>query len=552
MYRFPIALLFCLLIVEIGCSQSVPPQYDSGGILMPEQAAYDVTYYALNLAVSPSDSAISGTLEVQANILHPVDALVLDLDPRLEISGVQDLADASQPVALTFHRIDGKVWIALGTTRQPGSRVAARIAYSGKPRVAPNPPWDGGFTWSQTADGAPWIATSCQTIGADVWWPTKDHPSDEPDSMAVHITVPEPLVVASNGRLRNVTPLPDGQRRYEWFISNPINVYNVALNIAPYVVLEDTMTSVAGDDFPVQFFVLPEDEDKGRAFFPEILDHLAFYERLVGPYPFRSDKYGVAQTPHLGMEHQSIIAYGARFNNAAMTRKDYGFDALHHHELAHEWWGNLVTNSDWRDMWIHEGFGSYMQALYIEELFGEESYHSFMADTRGGIRNQHPVAARESRSSQEIYGGDIYVKGSWSLHTLRYVIGDEAFFTFLRRMAYPDPEMEQITDGSQTRFASTEDVLSLAESISGQSLDWFFEVYLRQPDLPHLMTVRDGDTLTLTWDVPNDLPFPMPVEVAIGDEVRRIDLSNGSAQVQVPEDITPVIDPNHRILKADP
>lgn len=549
MYRLPLTLLLCAVLVEIGCAQSGPPEYDSGGPLMPEQAAYDVTYYALDLAVSPADSTINGTLAVQARVLHPTDVLVLDLDPRLDISAVTDLTGAD---TLAFTRQGGKVWIALGTTQQPGSQLAARVAYGGRPRVAPNPPWDGGFTWAQTADGSPWIATSCQTIGADVWWPTKDHPSDEPDSMAISITVPEPLVVASNGRLRGVTPLPDGRRRYNWFVSTPINVYNVALNIAPYVTIEDTMQSVAGDAFPVQFFVLPEDEAQGRAFFPEILEHLAFYERLVGPYPFRADKYGVAMTPHLGMEHQSIIAYGARFNNAAMTAKDYGFDALHHHELAHEWWGNLVTNSDWRDMWIHEGFGSYMQALYIEEKFGAEPYRAFMQDTRGGINNREPVAARTSRSSQQIYGGDIYVKGSWILHTLRYVMGDAAFFTFLRRMAYPDPALEAVTDGGQTRFASTEDVRHLAESISGRSLAWFFEVYLRQPKLPRLMSVRDGDTLTLSWDVPDGLPFPMPVEVQIGAERHRIDLSAGSAQVTVPEDVTPLIDPDHRILKIDP
>ena len=372
-----------------------------------------------------------------------------------------------------------------------------------------NPPWSGGFTWARTADGSPWIATTCQGEGGDIWWPLKDHVSDEPDSVGIHITVPDPLVVASNGRLKSVEYHPDGTRTYNWFVSTTINTYNVALNIAPYKVIEDTFTSVAGDTFPIQFFVLPEDLEKGEAFFPEILAHLRFYENLLGPYPFRADKYGVAQTPHLGMEHQTIIAYGANFNNGSLTGgEDRGFDSLHLHELAHEWWGNLVTNLNWNDMWLHEGFGSYMQPLYVEHLHGHDAYKASFARRNGGFDNTMAVAPREIKSGDEIYGRDIYGKGSYILHTMRYVIGDEAMFAMLRRMAYPDPAMEQITNGDQTRFAVTDDLLKLVNEIADTDLSWFFEVYLRQPELPSLTVMRNGPEVRLEWQT----LFPSPCQ----------------------------------------
>lgn len=535
-------LFFAACLLLTGCQvpflQAQNEAYDSGGALMPEQAAYNVSFYDLDLRVQPADSSISGILTAHAQVVSPMAYFVLDLDPILAISAITSAETGSEGEALPFERDGGKVWVKLPYMKQPGESVAVAIQYAGKPRIAPNPPWDGGFTWAKTPSGAPWIATSCQTIGADMWWPNKDHPSDEPDSMALHINVPSPLVVATNGHLQEVEEKTDYTRTYHWFISTPINNYNVALNIAPYEVIEDTFESVAGDSFPVQFFVLPEDLDKGRNLFPEILDHLRFYEETVGPYPFRADKYGVAQTPHLGMEHQTIIAYGANFDNGAMTGGiDWGFDALHHHELAHEWWGNLVTNADWSDMWIHEGFGSYMQALYLEWSQGEERYHEYMASIRANMQNQFPVAPREIRSTQQIYGGDIYFKGAWVLHTLRYLIGEDVFSEAVRRMAYPTPESETIRDGCACRFATTDDFVTLVESLSGMELDWFFEVYLRQPELPQLATHIDfeGRELQLEWITPDDLPFTLPASVQINDEIHRIEMPNGKATVRLPE-----------------
>jgi aminopeptidase N len=310
--------------------------------------------------------------------------------------------------------------------------------------------------------------------------------------------------------------------------------------------------SVAGDTVPVQFFVLPENEQDGRNLLPEILDHLAFFEDVLGPYPFRADKYGVAQTPHLGMEHQTIIAYGAGFRNESMTRgTDWGFDALHHHELSHEWWGNLITNLDWSDMWLHEGFGSYMQPLYVERKQGPEAYTAYLRNSRRGLRNEQAVAPRQVMSGKEVYNGDIYAKGAWALHTMRYLLGDDIFFEVLRRQAYPDPALEAVTDGRQTRFGTTDDFMKLAERISGTDLDWFFDVYIRQPDLPELVAEQAGDTVTLSWSVPGDLPFPMPVDVRIGEVTERVDLSAGPVELRIPEGVAFEIDPDDRVLRAN-
>lgn len=532
----------------VGCgatpSSAQTDAYASGGELSQEQASYDVTYYDLDLRVEPADSSIAGSVTTTARIVQPLRWFVLDLDPRLTVDGV-----AEDGEALPFERRNGKLWIDLRRTRQPGTDVTVRIAYGGRPRVAPNPPWDGGLTWARTAAGEPWIATSCQVTGADVWWPVKDHPSDEPDSMAIRFTVPESLTAASNGRLRDVEDHRDGWRTFHWFVSTPINVYNVALNAAPYEAIEETHTGPGGETYPVVFYVLPEDLDRGRAFMNEIHDHLTFFEERFGPYPFRADKYGVVQTPHLGMEHQTIIAYGAGFNNAAMTGRDWGFDALHHHELAHEWWGNLVTNVDWSDMWLHEGFGSYAQAQYMEELEGPAAYHAYMNSMAPAIQNRQAVAPHGALTSTEIYGGDIYNKGAWVLHMLRYLIDDDATFDLLlRRMAYPSDSLESVTDGRQTRFAVTADFVTLAEEITGRELDWFFDVYLRQPNLPRLAAIRQGDRLTLRWDAPLEGGFPMPVELQLGREIIRVDMEGEEAVIDVPAGVEPVVDPDDWIL----
>jgi aminopeptidase N len=312
----------------------------------------------------------------------------------------------------------------------------------------------------------------------------------------------------------------------------------------------------------VIYWVLPEDRDKGEILFEEFLDHIRFLEEIIGPYPFRNEKIGMVEAPYLAMEHQTVITYGDAFDDL-----QFGFYYVVLHELVHEWWGNLVSAADWRDFWLHEGFDGYMEALYAGERHGDAAYHEFLARIfRPALRNRHAVAPRGSQTiRQALYpdgidttmpgatllsmDADVYTKGAWILHTLRYLMGDEDFFTLLRRMAYPDPGMEAVTDGRQCRLSSTEEFIALANRISGKNLDWFFELYLRQPTLPRLVSEVDDGTLQLRWEVPGGLHFPMPVEVVIGDERRRVPMPGGRASVRLAVADTPVIDPDFWILR---
>jgi aminopeptidase N len=529
--------------------ESLPEVLDSGGPLMPEQAAYDVRQYDLNLRIDPKKHFIEGTVTVEVQTLKPLAWLVLDLDNRLEVTATRQWIPAppgSNP-PLPFEQRGGKLWIDLGRELPSGQRLVVAIDYHGHPRTAKHPPWDGGFTWSKTKDGQPWIATAVQEEGADLWWPCKDHPSDKPDSVTLRITVPRPLVVASNGRLIEVLDNSDGTRTYHWHTSMPISNYNVALNIAPYKTIEGEFKSVGGETVPVTYWVLPENLEQGKKLFPEFLEHLRFYERFLGPYPFRAEKYGVAETPHLGMEHQSIIAYGNHYRGGP-----HGFDWLHHHELGHEWWGNLVTARDWRHFWLHEGLCTYMQALYAEEREGIMAYHHALYETRKKITNKNAVVPDHAvgmHYMSEAVGNDVYYKGAWILHTLRFLIGKEALLTSLRCMAYPTPEWEKRTDGSACRFVTTEDFIQVVEAVSGRKLDWFFNLYLRQPKLPVLVSEIQGPKLILKWETPPGYPFPMPLEVQAGPEIKRLDMPDGKIELKAVDYPNLLLDPQSWILK---
>ena len=540
---------------------------DSGMPLIPEMAAYNVRYYDLDVALNPTDRSIDGVLTAVVQIVHPLDWYVVDLDTTLTVSravfpddtwkgrtadnrNTFTLYTPSYRSALPVERRGGRIWVQLPRTWQPGEELTIQLYYSGTPREAPNPPWDGGFSWRYTPDGHPWIGVSCQTNGADLWWPVKDHNSDRADSVAIHITVPDPLFAASNGRYQGRSVNPNGTTTWHWFSSSPISNYNVTVNAGPYTELSETYLSTSGDTMPIYFWVLPEDTLRARELMPQFSAQMNFFERHLGPYPFRNEKYGVVQTSYLGMEHQTLIAYGAGFRNDVLFRMGAGYDDLHHHELAHEWWGNLVTVHDWKDFWIHEGFATYMQALYTEELHGAGLYQRQMRLFRGFLQNTAPLAPRTSQSSRDMYAGrDIYYKGAFFLHTLRYLIGDEDFFLLLRRFAYPNPEFERYADGRALRFTSTTEFKQMTERMTNQSLSWLFDVYLHQPALPELIYDVDDDMLVLEWRSPIGEVFPMPVPVKIGADLHRIDMERGYARISL-QGQSFEIDPEGWLLRA--
>jgi aminopeptidase N len=530
---------------------------ETGGPLMFEQAVYDVQSYDVRLNVVPSSRSISGVTTMMARTVIPTNVIVLDLDTPYKI---ENISDGTRD--LKYERRGGKIWIWFPQSKQVGQEIKTVISYAGTPREAPRPPWVGGFMWAKTPSGADWISVALQNDGADLMFPCKDHPSDKPATATMHITVPDPLVATGPGKLEGVTKNASGTSTYNWRMTNPIANYSIVFNAAPYKTVEDKYRSISGDTMPIIFYVLPEDADKAPKLIAEQKKYLAFYEKYLGPYPFRSQKVGIVETPHLGMEHSTDIAYGNQFKFDAD-----GTDWLLLHEFGHEWWANLVTAADWKDFWIHEGFQSYMDTLYQEYLHGQDAYVKAMAVRAKNFRNMQPVAPREAKIAYQVYmaepdylksDGDIYGKGAYFLHTLRYLIGDKAFFSALHHMAYPTKEMETYTDGRQERLVTTDDFLTIAEQDSGMKLDWLFEIYLRQPKLPKLTSTMPIDCLStdntckldLKWETPNGLPFPMPVDVEFGGKSHRVAMPNVSGSISVPANTKYEIDPKGWVLKV--
>lgn len=522
---------------------------ESGGPLKFEQAVFDVQSYDITLRVDPKAKAISGATVMRARIVIPTNVILLDLDTPFTVSTVKD----SDGKDLRFQRTETAIRIFFPLTKQPGEEIETVIAYSGIPRIAPRPPWVGGFMWEKTQRGADWVSVALQNDGADLLFPCKDHPSDKPAAVAMHITVPDPLVAVGPGRSEGSQTNSDGTKTYNWRMTNPISNYSIVFNAAPYKLVNDKYRSIAGDDIPIAFYVLPEDADKAQRLIEETKKYIKFYEHYLGPYPFRSQKLGIVETPHLGMEHSTAIAYGNKFRFDAD-----GTDSLMLHEFGHEWWANLVTAADWKDFWIHEGFQSYMDTLYQEYLHGRDAYNKAMAARAKNFRNMQPVAPREAKIAYQVYmaepdylrsDGDIYGKGAYILHTLRYLIGDDAFFRALRRMAYPTRDLEKATDGRQVRLVTTDDFLTIAEEESGRRLDWFFELYLRQPKLPKLISEISGNQLLLRWETPNNMPFPMPINIINNGKNERIEMKDGRAVITF-NGTPPVIDPDALVLKS--
>ncbi len=516
---------------------------DSGGKLLPEQKCYDVKYYDIHLDIDPVEKAIAGFTIITATAVTDFQTIISNLDTTFTINELTQISKNGNETEIPFKHENGKVSVTFPGVIKQGEIFSIKISYAGAPRVAKRPPWDDGFIWTKSKDGTDWVTVTCQGGGADIWYPCKDHPSDEADSVATHFTVPSNLVCIGSGKFISSVDNKNGTKTWNWFSHTPINNYNVMFYLGPYHAIKYDYTSVTGETFPFTVWVLPESLEKAKAHAPQFLLHMKVNEELLGPYPFRIDKYSVVEAPHLGMEHQTAIAYGFGWKN----QNDFPFDWLHHHEFSHEWWGNLVTVSDWSDFWIHEGTGTYMQPLYLERVFGNEMYSKYMKSIKR-FSNKQPLAARGEKTSGESYNNDIYYKGAWVLHTLRYYLGDETFFKVFRRWAYPTEAMEKIKTGAQCRNATTDEFLQMAEKISGKKLDWFWEVYMRQAPLPKLHYKKEQNKIVLWWETENNISFPLPVEVKIAGEVKRLDMTGGKGEFALTQGEEFTIDANERLL----
>jgi aminopeptidase N len=510
---------------------------DSGGPLRPAMGAYDVRHYGLEITIDPLEEAISGANGVTVEVLEPHDSFEIHLDDRLEVASVEVDGETA-----AFEHDDGVISVPLSLPWRKGSRHRVDIAYSGRPKKAMNAPWIDGFVWSETPSGEPWIGVTSELGGCDIWWPCKDHLSDEPDEgMNISLTVPEDLVGLSNGRLVDEVVNDDGTVTTRWRVGFPINDYCVTVNVGPHLPVEVPYHGVAGDlDETIVFWAIPDNLDGARRMWESMPRILEVLGRRFGEYPFLADKLAAVHAPYLGMEHQTLIAYGDSF-----AVNEYRFDAILVHEIAHEWWGNKITASSWSDIWLQEGFATYAEALYVLETLGQKRYLGYLNLVRLRMINQTPVVGSGDLTAMEAMTFDVYSKGAWVLHMLRFLLGDEDFFEILWRFADGDnPEA--------CRFATTGDFKALVADVSGRDLDWFWDRYLHSARLPEWTVSRssvDGaDRIELEWDDPS---FEMPLPVWVGSTRRVVGMPGGRAAFDVEPGTEIRVDPQKEVLTAN-
>jgi aminopeptidase N len=371
----------------------------------------------------------------------------------------------------------------------------------------------------------------------------------KPKLVEEHFTVPAPLVVAGNGIPLGMDEA-NGWRTYHWRAKSP-STYGISVNVGPYRLLSGEYASRYGNKIPLRFYYLPQNEQQARELFREFPLMLDFFESTIGPYPFGDEKMGVVETPHLGMEHQTINAYGNKY-----AKNQYGYDWLLQHEFAHEWFGNQVTNENWDDMWLHEGLGTYMQPLYMQYLRGDREYYANLMEERAKITNKAPIVSGKARTEEDVYndkrggpGQDIYMKGSLIMHTLRNLVGDAAFFRAVRMLVYGT---DQPRPGHfAPRYGTTTEFIAAVDKAAGRDLGWFFQAYLYQAALPELQATQDGGKLALAWKTAGGTPFPMPVEVRVGQHVVAVPMENGKGSVELPDGATWTLDPHSKILRRE-
>ena len=541
-------LIFCACLLLSACASQpalTTRTAGSGAERPPEQLAVAFEKADLALRIDPASRTIRGDATLTFEALAPLSRLVLDLDNNLAVDSIA--VDGQQLPPDAYSNPDGRLAITLPRTVAAGARLSVRVRYHGAPHVAKRAPWDGGFVWATTADGQPWVASAVQGEGCDLFWPCIDHPMGKARLVDQHITVPAPLVAAGAGVALGMDEA-DGWRTWHWRAKNP-STYGIAINVGPYKLLSQEHRSRYGNTIPLRFWHLPQSEAPARELMKEFAVMLDFFESTIGPYPFGDEKMGVVETPHKGMEHQTINAYG---NEYAKTM--FGYDDLLQHEFAHEWFGNQMTNTNWDDMWLHEGLGSYMQPLYMQYLRGDQEYFASLMKMRAAIANQAALVSGKPRSGEDVYdqkrggpGLDIYVKGALVMHTLRGLVGDDAFFRSVRKLVYGT---EQPAPGALLpRYATTREFIGFVSQASGRDLGWFFDVYMYQAELPELLAARAGGSLNLDWKTQGGKPFPMPVEVRIGARLETVEMKDGKGSIALPDGATYTLDPHSKLLR---
>ncbi len=483
------------------------------GELTALRTCYDIQYYHLDVKVDIDNKFISGSNLFKFEAVDRFNKLQFDLFDNLSVDKVE-----YKGKSLPFTREYNAVFVDFPEYIEKGKVDSFTVHYSGNPIQATRAPWDGGFDWKKDSNGKPWVATACQGLGASVWWPNKDHQSDEVKSMLISVAVPNGVMNVSNGRLVKTEKLKNGYTKYHWKVENPINNYNVALNIGDYTHFQETYAGEKGP-LSVDYYVLKENAGKIDHLKKNANETLKAFEHWFGPYPFYEDGYKLVETAHLGMEHQSAVAYGNKYQNGYLgrdgSRTGWGlkWDFIVVHESGHEWFGNNITSNDLADMWIHESFTNYSEALFIDFFYGKEASQAYVNGNRRGIQNDSPIQGPYNVNKEG--SGDMYNKGGVLHNMIRTMIDDDDKWRNILRGLNKEFYHQTVDYG---------DIVSYMSKESGIKLDKTFEQFVQTKSIPTLEVIENSPGVFMIRWISEVKDFQMPVHIFDKDGKRlRID-----------------------------
>ena len=478
------------------------------GSITPERAWWDLTYYHLDIAVDLDNKFIKGSNTIEYKVLESNKKLQVDLQSPLKITKVEQNGKE-----LTFSSEGSAHFINLIDKQKKGKINSVKVYYEGNPKEAVRAPWDGGLSWTRDSNGKHFAATSCQGIGASIWWPNKDHMYDEVDSMLISVNVPKGLMNISNGRLTKIEEFED-TNTYHWYVSNPINNYGVNINIGDYVEFSEVYGGEKGK-LDMIYYVLRDNIERAKTQFKDAVKMMDAFEYWFGPYPFYEDSFKIVEVPYLGMEHQSSITYGNKYMKGYLgrdlSRTGWGlkFDYIIIHEAGHEWFANNITYKDIADMWIHESFTTYSENLFLDYHYGKEASSEYVIGTRAGISNSAPMIGPYGVNQR---GSDIYSKGANVLHTIRQIANSDEKWRMILRGLNKDFYHQTV---------ETKQIENYISDKMGYDLSTFFDQYLRTTNIPVFEYKLNDGLLEYKWTNVVD-GFKMPIELFVGDEKIRL------------------------------
>lgn len=477
------------------------------GALRPERTNFDVLKYTLDIKISPKEKFIAGSNTITFRTNENMAVMQLDLFSNMKVDSI-----VYQGRHLKYKREFNAVFISFKNALKPKKIDSIQFYYSGNPIVAKNPPWDGGFVFSKDTNGKDFIGVAVQGTGASLWFPNKDHQSDKPEEAEIHLEVPNGLVGVSNGRLMGLKELSNGFTKWSWKVSQPINNYNITLNIGDYVRFSDTF-----QDLNLDFYVLSYHLDKAKKQFTEVQPMMRCFYEHFGAYPFEEDSYKLVEAPFLGMEHQSAIAYGNNYQlgydgtDVSLSGIGLKFDFIIIHETAHEWFGNSISADDIADMWIHEAFTSYAEAVYIECRWGKEDALKYLKGLRSTmISNKEPIIGDYGVNKEGSV--DMYYKGANLLNTVRSIINDDEKWWSL---------LKSFSETFKHKITNTEEVIAFFENGTDVSLTPVFEEYLYYAALPTLQMKKEKGNIYYRW-ASSVTDFEMPIDLIVKEKTQRI------------------------------